>query len=316
MKKRKSLGVKVQGKLSTFIKKVESTLTVRTKILLGVLVAASLVFTVSSLFEENDVTKSSVRILSFTKNSGGSGVILNSSANESTVLTNAHVCRLVEKGATVVTNTREYLITGYKKSQFHDLCLVKVNNDLKINTSLAFIKPVPYYEKAIVSGHPNLLPNVVTSGHFSGTKIVSVIVDTKPCKEDDKSATCMWFGLKPVIKNFESTLVTATIMPGSSGSGVYNQNRNLVGLVFAGSGGLGYAWTVPYEYLVHFLNRESKFMEYKVPNMDEEGEAMQAPDIEDSLNKIQRVCEDRSHKMPEDVKSYCNAINRNILWIN
>jgi V8-like Glu-specific endopeptidase len=38
----------------------------------------------------------------------------------------------------------------------------------------------------------------------------------------------------PDIMQYDSTLVTATIMPGSSGSGVYNENKELAGVVFAG----------------------------------------------------------------------------------
>jgi len=62
-------------------------------------------------------------------------------------------------------------------------------------------------------------------------------------------------------------LVTATIMPGSSGSGVFNEDMELSGLAFAGSGDLGYAWTVPYEDMMYFLNKElENLFETKTPD--------------------------------------------------
>ena len=199
-------------------------------------------------------------------NHGGSGVILSSSQNSTQVLTNSHVCKVVENGGMVKTKNREYAVTSYKHSKAHDICLITVDADLRVNTAVAKETPNTYYDSARISGHPSLYPNVVTSGHYSGKKVIAIMTGVRACTEEDlkderKIMLCMFLGGIPEVKRFESTLVTATISPGSSGSGVYNDKGELTGLAFAGSGGIGYAWTVPYESLRNFLEKESQTLE-------------------------------------------------------
>jgi hypothetical protein len=213
---------------------------------------------------------------------------------------------IANNGGGVVTTQRgdEVLVNGYKMDANHDLCLIKVNHDFGINTKVASHAPTPYYEHASISGHPALYPTVITQGHFSGFAMVPVATGLEPCTpkdEQDNPLMCLLLGGKPIIKIYESQLVTATIMAGSSGSAVYNERGELSNLVFAGSGGLSYAWTVPYYAVRSFLDNSSKqeWVNMPVPNL-------QAPnptsdDHKAAFDRLREACK--------------NPVNRNKLGL-
>lgn len=215
-----------------------------------------------------DAAKATVEIANRELTSGGTGVVIESSRNGSTILTNGHVCGVVQNGGVVVADTgHQYIVTGYKKSKLHDLCLVTVAANLRVDTKLASSAPDDY-AYAMVSGHPSLLPTVVTEGHFSSHMIVQVLTEITPCKEEDfknEPLMCLFFGGIPKITTYEAQLVTATIQPGSSGSAVYNSSGELSALVFAGSGQIGYAVVVPYEFVAEFLKHEQYTLQYSRP---------------------------------------------------
>ncbi len=209
-----------------------------------------------------EFAQTSAMILLKDKSSGGSGVILKSSEKESIILTNKHVCEIIQGGGLVNTMNKNYRIVSFKIYKKHDLCMVKVAADLGITTVVAQ-KPPDLYSHVFVSGHPSLLPHVLTRGYFSNFMTVSILVDVKKCTEDDFKKNplgCIFMGGIPVVKDFKSQLVTATIMPGSSGSGVFNEAGEISGLVFAGSAqGLSYGFIVPLEFVQDFITNESKY---------------------------------------------------------
>lgn len=238
------------------------------------LASVFLVVGFSMYFTSSKPTKpvnSTVMITNMEGNSGGTGSVYYSTSSYSLVLTNAHVCGLLEKnGGLVQTEYQSYRPTFLVKSPVSDLCMVTVLANLHSNEQLADDAP-NVYSKVTVVGHPALNPTVVTQGHVSGRRILPILTGFEDCTEDDKTndnaILCIFLmGHKPVIKLYESVLVTATIMPGSSGSGVYNNKNQLVGLVFAGSGELGYAWTVPYEQVVTFIEHLSVYESLHIPN--------------------------------------------------
>lgn len=225
-------------------------------------------FGLFAVFTYNSATKpetaaefadTTVMIVNSKYTSGGSGVILESNPFGSKVLTNKHVCRLIEKGGYIIYKGFEYQINEYKKYPKHDLCLLSVIFDFGITTKVANFRPSDF-SNASVSGHPGLMPPVLTKGYFSGREEIMLIVGFKKCDKDTDPKYrfyCWFFGGLPVFESFSSQLVTATILPGSSGSGVFNEDGELAGLVFAGRGrGLMYAYIVPHEYLVDFLRNE------------------------------------------------------------
>lgn len=214
-----------------------------------------------------ELARTSVKITSLNGRSGGSGIILASRANSTTILTNKHVCQLIQVGGNVVTETSTNVIYAYKVYPRHDLCLVNILADLHQNTKIAEEAPM-LYEDAAVSGHPSLLPTLITRGHFSNNMIIQIMVDIQACtgdEKDEEALMCMFMGGKPVLKTHDSQLVSATIMPGSSGSGVFNSRGELSGVVFAGTQGLSYGFIVPYGYMKDFLLTSKKY-KWEYPN--------------------------------------------------
>lgn len=196
---------------------------------------------------------------------GGSGVVIENSRSESVILSNEHVCSsALKKGGKVkLVSGQEHAVTGYLTDIEHDLCVLTVAADLKTSVKIAEKSPEAY-SQAVVTGHPALMPNVITNGHFGGKQIISVMVGVRRCTEADmkkqeNAMFCMFFGVVPIIRNYESQVVTATIMGGSSGSAVLNDKGELSGLVFAGKGkGLSYAYIVPYEAVRNFVDGQAK----------------------------------------------------------
>lgn len=182
-----------------------------------------------------DMFKVSVAITNMAGTAGGSGVILHSDNTGSVIMTNKHVCALGDPTLLVdppghVKSTASVL----KIDSEHDLCLVKVGVDYHISIQVSKKGAEPG-DEAIIVGHPALLPTIVTHGHFSEHMPL-------PISKEDGSV---------VIE--EAQVVSATIMPGSSGSPVFNHRGELSGIVFAGGGGLSYAFIVPVEFIWSFL---------------------------------------------------------------
>ncbi len=195
------------------------------------------------------------------KSSGGSGVIYRSGSEGSLILTNSHVCGVLEDaGGLVVTNKAEFVVERYKRSTQHDICMIEVVSNLGVNTNLA--KSSSFGEKVQVSGHPYLLPNTLTEGYLSNLLEITLLIDSQKCTDkefQDSAFLCFWFGGMPIIKNYTAQTISAFIAPGNSGSGVYNNNGELIGLAFAGIGrGLSHGLIVPLEYLKVFLKTEKK----------------------------------------------------------
>lgn len=203
-----------------------------------------------------EFAKSTVSITAFDRKSGGSGVILYSSSAESWVLTNKHVCELIQVGGLVNTDQSSYKISYYKLYKAHDLCLVKVPYNLHVNSRIAQEAP-DTYDTLITTGHPALLPTIISRGHFSSVIDIPLMVATAPCTGDEEGEAglmCMFYGVRPIIKVFKGQSVSALIMPGSSGSGVFNDRGEIAGLVFAGPGnGIGYGFIVPHSYIKDFI---------------------------------------------------------------
>lgn len=272
-------------------------------------------FTISSVHQKNAtdaISKSSVMVVRMDRRSGGSGVIIKSGPDESVILTNSHVCRVIQNGGLVITESEEHAVMTCKQSEAHDLCLITVAADLGINTPIARSAPKVYSDAAI-SGHPSLLPNIVTRGHFTGRRIIEVLVGFKECTQDDLESDnaifCVLLGGVPQFKNYETQVVTATIMPGSSGSGVFDSRGEISTLVFAGSGELGYAMTVPYENISKFLRYEQYKLSESLPRNGTNNQ------IEDQARlKLQIICTLPQAKAVPPISHLCHVISGDMLW--
>jgi len=215
----------------------------------------------------DDFSMATVMITNQEEISGGTGVILMSRSAVSYILTNSHICSLIKNGGAVFTWKGKFTPQKYLKSKLHDLCLVKVNVDLEVETAVLDEEPEinsPVY----VSGHPYLFPEIVVSGNLSGKMSVSMISEVVTCSEKDykdHGFLCWWFSGMPIIKTYDTRVISALIAPGNSGSAVYNEDGKIVGLVFAGYGrGITPGIIVPHSYIYNFLSREHKKLKWKI----------------------------------------------------
>ena len=255
----------------------------------------------------------SVRIMNQEMNSGGTGSILESTEKQTTILTNKHICRLIEPGGVVDYQDKQYQVTEYQKFQGHDLCLLHIDADLKVNLvvseSLAKVS-----SKSIVSGHPSLLPHIATVGHLSERQDIELMVGIKRCSEADKKEdplACTWFGGKPVVQTLDAQLISNLIKPGNSGSAVFNPKGELVGVVFAGSGrDFSYGLIVPQIYLLYFTQNAKRFPFVKVGTpVDDEGVSGRVF----NFDKCKSV-DFESTKISKKVKEFCKTVNDNMIW--
>ena len=211
---------------------------------------------------DKDLFKVTVRILNKDESGGGTGSILESSKRGSVILTNDHVCEVVEKGGVVDPPSHQKTpIRAIKRDSEHDLCLVLVSADLGVDLSIASASPEGG-DSAVIAGHPSLMPTIITRGHFSESIMIKVQYGSRECTEEDRQDPknafyCMICGRLPLVKEREALVISATIMPGSSGSPVFNDRGEIAAVVFAGRGELGYALAVPLSYIWDFMDRSS-----------------------------------------------------------
>lgn len=250
----------------------------------------------------NEFASTSVILMDKDMKSGGSGVILRSYKNYSEILSNKHVCKLLQGGGVVSRQGHMYLVDSVKRYPLHDLCLVRVSTNFGVNTKVAEDAPESF-SNGFISGHPALLPHVLTKGAFSGHQIVTLMVGLKDCTADDMKGPyglyCLIMGGVPILQSFEAQLVTGTILPGSSGSGVFNSSGEISGLVFAGNGGgLGYAFIVPWEYVYDFIRSEKSIKYEEVQQLKFDANIR-------SIFNVQRECSTGSEKA-QQYKALCS----------
>jgi S1-C subfamily serine protease len=206
-----------------------------------------------------DMFKVTVEVTNFESTSGGTGSILHSSKYGSEILTNKHVCHLIEHGGLVDPPSHvKILVQDYKEDAEHDLCLIHVAEDLHINLKISDKAP-ELGDDIVVAGNPSLLPTVITRGHLSEGMVIPIQDGDRPCNDEDKKdpqgalICAMNNDQLPVIIYREAQLITATIMPGSSGSPVFSSKGEIIGVVFAGQQSLSYGLIVPIEAVWHFM---------------------------------------------------------------
>lgn len=293
-------------------------MTLRTKIYTGIaLLLAAWIFNPFSRQTANtdyQKAKATVMITNLAETSGGTGVVYNSSTTNSEIITNGHVCGVVKNGGIVKNDNIKGFVTSYYVSKLHDLCLIKTNANFNAESTIAKTPPA-IYSQAAVSGHPHLLPTLITKGTFTNKLVVSVMTGFRQCEEadlqnPDTSLLCLLTGGIPVVKNYESQVVGATIQAGNSGSAVYNESGEVAGLVFAGSGDLSYGMIVPQEYLYSFIKDELPLAQFVQPNT--------TLGIEDLglKNKLKSVC--FRYRLGDEnlapIAKYCNLVNTDLIF--
>jgi S1-C subfamily serine protease len=264
---------------------------------------------------DKEIAATTAMITNMKGNSGGTGVILKSGEFSSTVLTNAHVCGVVKFGGAVTTDRVKTTVTSYIVSEIHDLCLITVNANLQNNAQVAESSP-ELYDTVTVSGHPILLPTLLTKGVFSSKEIIDIMTGMRACtKEDEESGfgmLCAYLGGMPIIKTYNAIVSSALIQPGSSGSAAWNASGKIAALVFAGSGNIGYSHLVPVEYINNFLENELADLAPRFP-LDNSLQILQG----NAEKKLREACGSPTNTLQyEIVKQYCKYVDLDMMYYN
>ncbi len=264
---------------------------------------------------DSSLAENTAMVTNLAGNSGGTGVIFRSNPSFSQILTNAHVCGVVKKGGIVHADNQTSLVTSFQISNHHDLCLISVHRNLHHNTEVSSSAP-ELYSNANVSGHPSLLPVIITRGHFSEREFIQVMTGFRECTENDwkgeNAGFCMFFGVIPVIREYEAQVTSATISPGSSGSAVFDHSGRIAGLVFAGSGPLGYGHLVPQEYLSYFVNHEIPHLPDQFPVVSTDPPTKE----ENATQKLRQICSEGIINVNYPLaKDYCEFVNTDVLYV-
>lgn len=173
------------------------------------------------------------------RTSSGTGTILRSGPSGSDFLTNEHVCDDAPKaGAIILLDGRPYEVTAIKPSRQYDLCLMHVKENIKKDTKVSEL-PAKVGDEVICGGYPLGLPLVLQKGYVSRAFNIG---------ERDKP---------------EFVLLTSFIVqPGHSGSAIFNEKGEIVGVIEAlkpanPKDSIGFGLAVPQQYVKRFIEKEA-----------------------------------------------------------
>lgn len=305
--------------LHKLFKFVENHLGDNAKLAIGLTVVSVVSILGILAFSNSTPMETTVKITNLGQTHGGSGVIMESNSDFSLVLTNAHVCGVVKKGGLVVDSVGiAHSVFSYRVSATHDLCLIKVLDNLHVSTKVASKAP-DLYSPVLVSGHPRLLPTIMTEGHLSKNIIVPILMELKKCTEEDLkspnvAAACFFLGGRPIVKFYEATVVSALIQPGSSGSQVLNKNRELVGLIFAGSNDLSFGLEQSFGALTNFLNVEVNTLVDQKPNYEMDLTESNESTTRSAIESLIGIVCDKTKYTASNQPELCEAAKRS-LWL-
>jgi len=211
-----------------------------------------------------------VKVLSPSGRSGGSGFFVKAASGKTYIMTNAHVCRLNKKNQlNVITKLSQGSMVRNIVKVFdkHDLCLIEtVGNIEGIEVSDDLIDG----QLVNILGHPKLQPLTVSNGEYIGQKTIDVIVSMSLSKKkcnmiggrlmkseliqdmnvylDDnvlvrrdeikdiiKDVLRGFFPQNYCVKTHNASQITVYSRGGSSGSPVVDYFGNVIGVLFAGN---------------------------------------------------------------------------------
>lgn len=199
----------------------------------------------------------------YDRSGGGTTVLYKSSKNGSLFWTNKHVCINLLDGGRILLNNEAYDVKELLFYKDHDLCMLKIKENLKLDLVLAKSAPQEYDEVTAV-GYPLLKGPIISKGYIVNSEMILHGSPLDMCYPLDT----LFYRCEENKKKFDelsSTFVAIFVTFGSSGSPLFNTAGELVGLVMAKDkeAGFSYGYAVPLNYLKDFasqINNNTKFI--------------------------------------------------------
>ena len=196
------------------------------------------------------------------EHSGGTGFAVKTAKGKTVTVSNAHVCAVADNGKVAARwdNGRYTILDVLEVDEKHDLCLMSGLPGEIEGFDLAW-QDVDINDPIYVIGHPLLYPNTYSEGLVRerlGLFLTLIIApkDREECESQklEYREYKSLFGTVAVCgQTFDSFGTSVRIMPGNSGSPVFNFKGEVVGVVFAGDTRTGDGSYVPLEYLERLL---------------------------------------------------------------
>lgn len=180
---------------------------------------------------------------------GGTGFVIRNKEGKRVIITNEHVCA-VNNANTMVIETRSgrsYIKNILNINYQRDLCVIEGVDLPALN--LSDTSPIPY-NLLTVYGNPFLNPTQPSKGVFVGNTLASILKPLNKdghCESGGQYVETMFF--TACVMQYELSMTTVPIYPGSSGSPVLNESNQVVGVMNAGDNISHYGLYIPLQYL-------------------------------------------------------------------
>jgi len=177
----------------------------------------------------------------------GSGAVIDEDETNYYILTNSHVVIYNELEA------NEYIVKNYLNEsvyaellfsdQDYDLALLKVDKSVEFLPIELDTTPIDISENLIVIGYPNGQKHAVTLGYYIDSTKITVSDETSLVNK----------------VTFDVIVTNIPVKSGSSGSAMLNQDKKLIGLIYAGKFQTTedvstYSYAIPASKILEFLN--------------------------------------------------------------
>ena len=190
-------------------------------------------------------------------NHGGTGFLAKMPSGRTLMVSNRHVCEVAENGLIAAhypdNPSRSTVIKVIESSSVTDLCLLEGIPGIEGMPVAKFYNPK---KRIAVVGHPRLQPATFTEGYAYSRETVKAMepVSAKECKQKIESIDTLFGPIPVCVEELEAWKSTVVILPGSSGSPVFNAEAEIVGVMFAGEEETHWGIFVPIEDLKAFIS--------------------------------------------------------------
>lgn len=194
---------------------------------------------------------------------GGTGFSIKGPSGKKYIITNAHVCEMYKGASEADVQEPDDTIKTRKIveiSQDTDLCLIEGINEL---SPISLASSVSIGENAAIIGHPELMPLTIAYGDIVEDKlyqvpmgIIGMDMPEEQCKLPKNRIIDVETFLGPLsvcVEEVEAYRITATSLPGNSGSPVVNYRGQLIGVDFAGDNDIHWGLVIPLDDVKDFL---------------------------------------------------------------